>query len=522
MRPLIKHCLSSYRRLRTCTTPTVRSTRRLIVTSTRLQIHRRYRSPALLHFNTARFCTHNNDKYDQVKTELIDILRKIDHPSDKSKDIVYLGLIKNIKISEKQPDSNLYILSIDLELDRHYRELKKQITDTITSQMTQYNIDSIRINMAPQPQTKTSPDDVLKNVKHIIAVSSCKGGVGKSSIAVNLAYTLAKMDHYVGIFDADIYGPSLPTMTSVNAHNAQLTQDKDTQLLNPIVYEGVKLMSFGYVPQSQENATNMAAMRGPMVSNVIQQLLFQTNWGALDYLIIDLPPGTSDIHLTLTQKLNITAAVVVTTPQLLSQIDVVKGIEMLRKVNVPTVALVKNMTYYVCKDCGSKQDLFSNKSAKLNSWDFKQDFGINHIFELPIYPLISEFGDYGDPIVLNNDGEVNQIFDAIAKGVMEEVDELMMEENAYTWQIDKAERRIKFVNKEEEFEIGLFDLRYICRCALCVDEMTNQQILTKEDIKTDIEISFIESCGNYAVKVIWSDKHDSIYAFDAIKKYTCQ
>ena len=478
--------------------------------------------PTITHYNFRPFSSvNNNEQYECIKNDLIDILRKIDHPSGVNEDIVYLGLIRNIKVSEKEENSANYVISIDLELDRHYRALKKIMAETIQNEMSsKMNIESIRINMAEKNTSTSSRDNPLKNVKNIIAVSSCKGGVGKSSIAVNLAYTLSKMDYRVGIFDADIYGPSLPTMTSANSSDKKLRQNEETQLIYPVMYEGVKLMSFGFYNPSSPSSSGLAAMRGPMVTNVIQQLLFQTNWGDLDYLIIDFPPGTSDIHLTLTQKLSITASVVITTPQLLSMIDVAKGIEMWNKVNVPTVALIKNMTYYICNNCGSKQDIFNNESKKVsNSNGFIEDFGINKVYEMPIYPLLSQFSDYGDPIVLNNDTFINETFDAIASGVIEEINRINAEKSeSCQWSIDNEKSSIKFVNNSEEFQIHFVDLRFLCKCALCVDEMTNTQILKREDIDKNIKIGHIEACGNYAVRIIWADKHESLIPFDSIRE----
>lgn len=364
-------------------------------------------------------------------------------------------------------------------------------------------------------------ENVLKNVKNIIAVSSCKGGVGKSSIAVNIAYTLSKMEYRVGIFDADIYGPSLPTLTSANINNCDLIQNIETQLIYPIIYEGVKLMSFGFVTKSNINNNNDAnIMRGPMVSNIIQQLLFQTDWGDLDYLIIDFPPGTSDIHITLTQKLNINGAIIITTPQLLSLIDVIKGIEMFKKVNVPIIGLIKNMTYFICNKCQTKQEIFNNNMN--NNHDINNELNkIKNIYELPIYPLISQFSDYGDPIVLNNDKIINPIFEDIANGIINEFQDVNSNNTTkYKWEIDQSDKKIKFININEEkdfVEIDFVDLRYICQCALCIEEISGKQIIKKEDIDSkNISINFIEECGNYGVRIIWFDKHQSIYSFQHI------
>ena len=458
------------------------------------------------------FCNNKNDEIENenVRNELINVLRKIDHPSH-NKDIVYLGLIKKLNVNRNI--NNNYNISIDLELDRHFRELKKEIIDNIQllNESKSKNIDSIRVNMAEKSgsnnNNNNNDNNPIKNIKNIIAISSCKGGVGKSSIAVNLAYTLSKMNYAVGIFDADIYGPSLPTLTSANINNCQLIQNIDTQLIYPIIYEGVKLMSFGFVHQNEENKNKANIMRGPMVTNIIQELLFKTDWNELDYLIIDLPPGTSDIHITLTQKLNINGSIIITTPQLLSLIDVKKGIEMFNKVNVPILGLIKNMSYYICKNCQTKQEIFSNYTKN-------EQFDIDNIYELPIYPLISQFCDYGDPIVLNNDKIINKIFDQIANDLilsLKNINKL----NNIKWQIDSNEKIIKFINDQEKICIFNFiDLRLLCKCALCIDEMTNKQIITKKDIdEKNININYIEKCGNYGVKIVWFDKHESIYSF---------
>jgi len=485
---------------------------------------------------------------DSVRDEVFNVLRGIAHPSSAAQhDIVYSGLIKRLNVRQNS-DTNNFVISLDLELDRHFRDLKKQISEVVAEEMRAKSIcvESIRVNMAAAADNKHkatqasasssgSSSSALKNVKRIVAVASCKGGVGKSSCCVNVAYTLSKLNYKVGIFDADIYGPSLPTLTSAamydQSNEGHLRQDLHTQLIYPMLYEGVKLMSFGYVKDS------FAAMRGPMVTNVIQQLLFGTDWGHLDYLLVDMPPGTNDIHITLSQKLHIDGALVVTTPQQLSLIDVVKGIEMFNKVNVPTLAVIKNMTHYVCTHCGSKQDIFNATSStnKGRSIDWQHKYGIEHVFELPVYPLISQFSDYGDPIVLNKDTVVSPIFEAIANCV---VQQLSTEQagaasvHPYEWQIDTGDRKIKFVHSalqtqtetetqsQSQSEWDFVALRAVCKCALCVDELTNAQILKKEDIDKDIRINHVKECGRYAVEINWSDGHSSIYSLNALFNLT--
>lgn len=229
------------------------------------------------------------------------------------------------------------------------------------------------------------------NVSHVIAVSSCKGGVGKSTVAVNLACSLNQLGARVGIFDADIFGPSLPTM--INPEDKTVYKGSQSRTVLPLDFRGLKCMSFGYVRQSTVPGVNQgeaAVMRGPIVTKVINQLVGFTEWGDLDYLILDMPPGTSDTQLTLSQQLPITASIVVTTPQKLSFVDVVKGIDMFEKLKVPTIAVVENMAYLNCV-CGKRIYPFGKGYRK----ELFERFGEKPIFEFPIDSAQSEASDSG-------------------------------------------------------------------------------------------------------------------------------
>jgi len=249
----------------------------------------------------------------------------------------------------------------------------------------------------PQTPTPRTPP-ALERVKSIVAVSSCKGGVGKSFVSVNLAFELQKQGARVGIFDCDVYGPSLPLMVrSAESPQMEMYEDEQKQKhVIPVVHEpsGVKLVSFGY-------AGKAAVMRGSMVTGLISQLMLQTDWGDLDYLILDLPPGTGDIHLTLAQVCKITAAVIVTTPQKLSVIDVERGISMFSQLEVPSVAVVQNMSYLVLPN-GQRQFPFGSTGAGQSIAD---TFGIEHVFELPLEAAVSEAGDTGVPLVVGKGSE---------------------------------------------------------------------------------------------------------------------
>jgi ATP-binding protein involved in chromosome partitioning len=227
----------------------------------------------------------------------------------------------------------------------------------------------------------------VPGVKHILAVASGKGGVGKSTVAVNLAVALAQDGARVGLLDADIYGPSAPLMTGARGKPG-LTEGKK---IAPLEAHGIKIISVGYfVDDSQP-----LVWRGPMISSMLRQFLFEVDWGQLDYLVVDLPPGTGDIQLTLTQAIPLSGAVVVTTPQDVALADAIKGVEMFRKLNVPILGLIENMSYFVAPDTGARYDIFGHGGARSAS----ERLGVPFLGEIPLGIPIREGGDSGQPAV---------------------------------------------------------------------------------------------------------------------------
>jgi ATP-binding protein involved in chromosome partitioning len=223
----------------------------------------------------------------------------------------------------------------------------------------------------------------LPNVKSVVAVASGKGGVGKSTVAANLALALKQQGHAVGLMDADIYGPSVPIMMGVPSLDPKTTPF-------PIERFGLKLMSMGFIV----NPNQAVIWRGPMVHKAVQQFLTDISWGALDYLIIDLPPGTGDAQLTLTQTAPLSGAVIVTTPQEVSLIDARKGLEMFRQVRVSVLGIVENMSFFVGED-GKRYEIFRHGGGR----KLAGDAGVPFLGEIPIDPRVAECGDAGDPIV---------------------------------------------------------------------------------------------------------------------------
>jgi len=253
---------------------------------------------------------------------------------------------------------------------------------------------------------------VMPNVKNIIAVASGKGGVGKSTTAVNLALALAAEGASVGILDADIYGPSQPMMLGINARPESL----DGKSMEPLENHGVQVSSIGFMIDPDEPMV----WRGPMVTQALQQLLEQTNWRELDYLIVDMPPGTGDIQLTLSQKVPVTGAVIVTTPQDIALLDARKGLKMFEKVGIPIIGVVENMSTHICSNCGHNEAIFGHGGGE----KMCADFGVDFLGALPLTMSIREQTDSGRPtVVADPDGAVAAVYKQIARKVAVKVAE---------------------------------------------------------------------------------------------------
>ena len=434
--------------------------------------------------------------------EVLNKLKNIIDP-DLGRDIVTLGFIKKLTIEGGT-------VSFEVELTTPACPVKEEFKRDAESLVGELPwVEKVNVTMTAQPAMPRSNANIkgISQVKNVIGVYSCKGGVGKSTVAVNLAASLARTGAKVGIFDADIYGPSLPSMVSVE--DTEIYQQDG--LLVPLEYADMKLMSFGFVNIESE----AAIMRGPMVSQVTSQLLGGVGWGELDYLVIDFPPGTGDIQLTLLQTIEVTAAVMVTTPQNLSFIDVVKGIQMFDTLKVPIVACVENMSHYVCGKCDEKHKLFGAGALRR----LQEMYGFKNSFEIPVIEALSTMGDTGIPCVIDEPaGMIAKIYSDIASSVVREISRLKF------GQIKKPElefvkgKGIKFTYAGDEKWISPKILRADCRCARCVDEFTGEQILEKAKVSEDIEPTNISPMGNYAVSVIWSDGHtSSVYPYEVLK-----
>lgn len=325
----------------------------------------------------------------KVDKELIlKALKNVIDP-DLKRDIVTLNMVKEIRIEEKNIFIRVNLTTPACPLKDH---IKQNCVDEIRKAVgNDYSI-NVEMGASVISHINEIKEKLLPGVKNTIAVASGKGGVGKSTVAVNLAVALAKDGASVGLIDADIYGPSIPLMLGVKEQPKMIGDDPNNVKLIPLESYGVKLMSIGFLIDDN----TPVIWRGPMASGAIKQFMSDVIWGDLDYLIFDLPPGTGDIQLTLVQTIPLTGAVIVTTPQDVALIDARKALRMFQRVNVTVLGLIENMSYFIAPDTGKRYEIFGNGGGKRAA----EEMGIPFLGDIPINPLIREGGDTGKPIVV--------------------------------------------------------------------------------------------------------------------------
>ncbi|MEL0009454.1 MAG: Mrp/NBP35 family ATP-binding protein [Flammeovirgaceae bacterium] len=337
-----------------------------------------------------------------------DVLKSLSNVLDPDikKDLVSLNMIKNIKIEDKT-------VSFDIELTTPACPLKEKIKNDCLKELEKTNNEvSYNINFTSNviPFDKNS---MVKNIKNIIAITSGKGGVGKSTISSNIAVGLSKMGAKVGLIDADIFGPSIPTMFNCENEQPIFKKDDGKNLIVPIEQYGIKLVSMGLlVPKDKA-----IIWRGPMASSAMKQLIIDVDWGELDYLIVDLPPGTSDIHITLSQNFPVTGSVIVTTPQKVSTIDAEKAIAMFNqeKTKVSILGIIQNMSHFISND-GDKHFIFGEDGGK----ELSQKLDLELLGDIPIDKNISKSSDSGYPVVLKDENS-SKLFEEICHNIARKI-----------------------------------------------------------------------------------------------------
>jgi len=329
------------------------------------------------------------------------VLRSIINPDSKI-DLISSGSIKNLSVS----DNNI---QLEVVLGYPAKSQFQAIQDLVVAALKKIaDVKNIQVTVSSNIVAHTVQRGVklLPGVKNIIAVASGKGGVGKSTTAANLALALSAEGARVGILDADIYGPSLPMMLGINGR----PQTKEENTIEPMEGHGLQASSIGFLVDQD----SPMVWRGPMVTSALEQLLRQTRWRDLDYLIVDMPPGTGDIQLTLSQKVPVTGAVIVTTPQDIALLDARKGLKMFEKVGVPIIGIVENMSTYICPSCGHEEHVFGSGGGQKMCSDYSVDF----LGSLPLNLSIREQSDAGCPtVVAEPNSAISQVYKQIARQV---------------------------------------------------------------------------------------------------------
>ncbi len=345
---------------------------------------------------------------DKVK-EIRDILSEVKYPGT-SKNIVALDMVQNIRL---EGDKVFFRLVFQKSNDPFINAVQKK-SEALLKEKTPYRSVEIETVFMQDLERPLS----LEKVKNIIAVSSGKGGVGKSTVAANLAVALAAMGHKVGLVDADIFGPSMPKMFGCEDAQPYMTEVDGHQYIVPVEQYGVKLLSIGFFV----DPASATVWRGPMASNALKQMVEQGYWDELDYMLIDLPPGTSDIHLTLVQTVALSGAIVVSTPQQVALADAVKGINMFESpgIQVPVIGLVENMAWFTPAELPqNKYYIFGKEGAK----KLAEEKGLRLLGQIPVVQSICDGGDSGKPVALNPDSITGAAFMELARQVEKAVEE---------------------------------------------------------------------------------------------------
>jgi ATP-binding protein involved in chromosome partitioning len=344
------------------------------------------------------------------KEQILQILSSVVHPAQEDRSIVELGLVDEIAVLEGK-------VSVTLAFPKRPDPLKNYLEGAAKAALyrelpggTEIEVRSIVRAAAPKKKEPEFTLDYVNNVRHIIGVASGKGGVGKSTVAVNLAIALARQGYRVGLADADVYGPSIPIMTGTEGATIEMEKVDGKDLFVPLEKYGVKWMSVGYFAQPGQ----ALIWRGPMACGALKQMILQVNWGVLDYLLIDMPPGTGDIHISLLQEVPVEGAVIVTTPQSVALADVEKGVDMFRNKNIDRriFGLVENMAWFTPEEHPDEKYFIFGREGGVR---MAERFGIPLLGQIPLVQSIREGGDDGEPAALGSRPDSLAFLDLAAK-----------------------------------------------------------------------------------------------------------
>ncbi len=344
--------------------------------------------------------------------DILKALSYVEEP-DLGKDLVTLNMIENIQIDGKNIAFTVILTTPACPLKELIQNACIRAIHTMVDKEA-----NVTVNLTSRVTTaRNANSEILKGVKNIIAIASGKGGVGKSTVTANLAIALSQMGAKVGLIDADISGPSMPLMFNAEEERPRVFQTNEGKnLIQPIIRYGIKIMSIGFLAPAE----SAVVWRGPMASSALKQFITETDWGDLDYLLIDLPPGTSDIHLTLVQTVPVTGAIIVTTPQKVALADAQKGLQMFRQpqINVPVLGIIENMAYFTPAELPeNKYFIFGEGGGQ----ELGTKWNVPLLGQVPLVQSIRESGDSGMPEVLKENSPAGKVFEEVAQAVAQQV-----------------------------------------------------------------------------------------------------
>ncbi len=450
-----------------------------------------------------------------TEAQVLDKLRAVEDP-DLHRDIVSLGFVKNVKTEDGA-------VAFDIDLTTPACPVRDQMEATaraLVKEIPGVRDVAIRVTSTARGMGVSNLGDNLKGVRSILAVASGKGGVGKSTVAVNLALAVAKAGAKVGILDADVYGPSVPAMLGLAA-SPEAVQGPQAGKLRPLERFGLKVMSMGLLTTKD----TPIVWRGPMATKLVQEFLGTVDWGDLDYLFVDLPPGTGDIQLTLAQSVPLSGAVIVTTPQDVAAHVAERGAQLFPKLNVPILGIVENMSHYVCPDCGHEAHIFQRGGGARAA----ETLGAPLLGGVPLQEAVAASGDQGVPIVAGDGASpAAKAYAEIAQRLVRRVSTVQFQLRAAEKAQPKEYKALDGGRLQTTWSDGhvgahaLRELRAQCPCAHCVDEWTGKRRIRIEDVAAQVSITGAEPVGRYATRFTWSDGHSTgLYTFARLRA-TCE
>jgi ATP-binding protein involved in chromosome partitioning len=437
---------------------------------------------------------------------VLQALRAVEDP-DLHRDIVSLGFVKNLRICGGS-------VALDIELTTPACPVKEKLKDDAARAIRAIpGVSEVAVNMTAQVR-KSMPilEGGLRAVRNAVAIASGKGGVGKSTVTANLALALARTGASVGLMDADVYGPSIATMLGGGGRPEQNARGQ----IIPLDRYGIRYMSMGLLA----GRDTPVIWRGPMATKLVQQFLGGVEWGELDYLLVDLPPGTGDVQLTLTQSAPLTGAVIVTTPQDVAVGVTLRGLRMFEQVQVPILGIVENMSFFACPHCHGRTDVFRHGGGARAA----AELGYPFLGEVPLDPALALAGDAGRPLVLEDDpsSDAGKAFRAIAERLAAQVSIVQAKTASVRFRPEEVRNEdAKLVIRWSDQQVSRYDyraLRLECPCAECVDEWTRERRLDPAHVPADVHPLEVRPVGRYALQIVWSDRHASgIYSFDKLR-----